>query len=193
MMQQSLSSPCATSARNRAGSARVAAALALRFFRAATGPATFDQRFSKLAELNLSFVCLGQSPGVRFELWRHIAQEVEEQALAIEKMFNVDEHGRYSVLPEHRCTCRVCVLAIFFESRLKQFILHRYATQQLAVGEVPRIVVILRRRKDVTHFEAAARADDHAATARITHRIDGGESTDLAHSADTNKVITRHT
>jgi hypothetical protein len=160
--------------------------LALHFVGAAAGTATFNERFSELAELNFGFVSFGEVAGIRFEFRRDLAEEVKEQALTVKEVFDIDEHGRETSVGQHFGTSRVGVLTVLFEAGLEQVVLNRNAAEYLTVGKRAAIVAVIGRRQNFPHFEPAARADNDATASRIAHGVDGRETAHLAHGADSN-------
>src|SRR4051795_2189453 len=93
--------PCPARAGHRTRSAAVAAAAAFYLVGAAARATALKKRFGELAELNLRLVGFRQPLSVLLELSRHVAQKVKVQALAIEQMFDIDQHGRYTFFREH--------------------------------------------------------------------------------------------
>ena len=91
-----------------------------------------------------------------------------------------------SALGQHGGTGRVGFLAILFQPGLEQFILHRDAAQQFAVGKRAAIVGIFGRAQNFAQFQSAPRPHDHPAASRIAHRVHGRKPADLAHRPDAN-------
>ena len=81
-----------------------------------------------------------------FQFRRHVAEEIEEQPLAVEQMLDVDEHGRDCHFWPAAPHSRVRFLAIFFQPGLEQLVLDRHAAKQVAVGKRAAVVAIFGRR-----------------------------------------------
>ena len=183
---RSLAASRSASTRHRARRTGIAAALPFGLFRAAAGAAAFDQSLGEFLELHLRLVCIGQTCRERFELGRHITQEIEEQPLAVKQVLHVDKHRRQFVFRQQRGTRLVRLVPIPFETRMQQFVLDGHAAQQIAIGKCPAVVAIVRRREHVADLQPAPRSHDHAAVPRIAHGVDGRKSTDLPHGSHAN-------
>ena len=176
--------PACTS--HRARRTALATATAFHFFGAATRAAAFDERFGKLAKLNVGLVGLGKLARVRFQIGRHIAQKIKEEPLAIEQMLDIDEHSRHVVFHQHRGASCVSFLAILFQPGLQQLVLNGHAAKQLAVGKYAAVVAIVGRAEYLAELQSTTRAYDHAAATRIAYRINRRKSADLAHRPNSN-------
>ena len=113
-----------------------AAALPFGFFGAAARAATFAECFRELAKLDRRFVDVGQLLHDRVCLSRHFAQKVEEQPLAVEEVFDVDQHSRDLVLLEQPAASSECVVAVLFQPGGKQVVFHGHAAEDLTVADI---------------------------------------------------------
>jgi hypothetical protein len=69
---------------------------------------------------------------------------------------------------------------------VEQFVLHRHAAQDIAVGKLPRVVTFIGRRQHLANFQAPPRAQNHAAMTGISNGIDSRKTAYLPHRSYTN-------
>lgn len=101
-------------------------------------------------------------------------------------MLDIDQNGLHTAFRQHFGTIGVRFLPVFLEPRLEQFVVHRHAAQQLAIGMRGSIIPLVRRRKHVSNLQAATCPHDHPAMPRIANAIDRREPANLTHRTNTN-------
>lgn len=173
-------------ARDRARAAAAAAAAAT-FFGAAIRPATGDQRIGEFAELDLGFIHFGQLGGQGVELGRSLTQEIKQQRLAVEQVFDIDQHGWNASLGEALLARVISLIPVPLQPGQQQIVLDRDPPQQEA-GRIGTLIG-LGRSQDFTDFQAAIGAADDARPARVALSIGRRKAAHAPQKSDAHPVL----
>ena len=69
---------------------------------------------------------------------RHVAQEIEEQPLAVEQVLDVDQHAARRPLAQAALARLERLVPLPLQPRLQQIVLHAHPPQDLPVGAIAR-------------------------------------------------------
>jgi hypothetical protein len=164
---------------------------AFRFRCAATGAAAGGEQVDKLVKLHACGIGLGESRGKGVDLGSRLAEEIEQQRLAVEEEFDFGQGCGNVVFGEERFAIDKSLLSVLFQPGQQQIVLDRHAAENRP-GRRTDIAVfrgIVERRKDFPHFQPTFGAADDARAAGIAVPIARAEPRDLPHHAISNPVL----
>ena len=158
--------------------------------RAAAWAAALSEQVGELMELHGRGVGLGQLGGEGIDFGSGVAQEVEEQMLAVKEEFDFGQGSGNVVIGEELFAIEKSLLAILVEASEEQIVFDPHAAEDASLGTTAVVIgFVSDRREDLAHFEPAFGAADDASASRIASAVTRPETRDLPHHAKTNPVL----